>query len=194
MVRTSATKGTGMDELLETILTVAELNEYTANLRKNDFTVEVYEDRIVQLAQAEADGNEDGTVGDYLPLVRQAMDAMDVVELAASGDYEPAHGAVYPGGSLGDHLKLVAQMVKADLGLHVATIDFGGMMIPVRFSPTAPDLDLDADGLEGFEITLAANASEEGKLYGSIGPREIATAFADAWRRATGCKVAVRRR
>ena len=30
--------------------------------------------------------------------------------------------------------------------------------------------------LEGFEITLAANASEEGKLYGSIGPREIADA------------------
>jgi large subunit ribosomal protein L9 len=30
--------------------------------------------------------------------------------------------------------------------------------------------------LEGFEITLAANASEEGKLYGSIGPREVADA------------------
>ena len=31
------------------------LDEYTANLRKNDFTVEVYEDKIIQLAQAEAD-------------------------------------------------------------------------------------------------------------------------------------------
>ncbi|TWU49788.1 translation initiation factor IF-2 [Rubripirellula reticaptiva] len=31
VVRTSATKGTGMDELLETLLTVAEMNEYTAN-------------------------------------------------------------------------------------------------------------------------------------------------------------------
>jgi len=27
--------------------------------------------------------------------------------------------------------------------------------------------------LDGFEIVLVANASEEGKLYGSIGPREI---------------------
>ena len=35
-------------------------------------------------------------------------------------------------------------------------------------------------GLEGFEITLSANASEEGKLYGSIGPREIAEAVAAA--------------
>ncbi|WP_390895637.1 translation initiation factor IF-2 [Stieleria tagensis] len=31
VVRTSATQGTGMDELLETLLTIAELNEYTAN-------------------------------------------------------------------------------------------------------------------------------------------------------------------
>ena len=30
--------------------------------------------------------------------------------------------------------------------------------------------------LEGFEIVLTANASEEGKLYGSIGPREISDA------------------
>ena len=31
--------------------------------------------------------------------------------------------------------------------------------------------------LEGFDIVLAANASEEGKLYGSIGPREISDAI-----------------
>jgi large subunit ribosomal protein L9 len=30
--------------------------------------------------------------------------------------------------------------------------------------------------LQGFEIVLTANAGEEGKLYGSIGPREIADA------------------
>jgi large subunit ribosomal protein L9 len=35
-------------------------------------------------------------------------------------------------------------------------------------------------GLEGFEVTLSANASEEGKLYGSIGPREIANAVTAA--------------
>jgi large subunit ribosomal protein L9 len=33
--------------------------------------------------------------------------------------------------------------------------------------------------LEGFEITLSANAGEEGKLYGSIGPREIADAVTE---------------
>lgn len=30
--------------------------------------------------------------------------------------------------------------------------------------------------LEGFEVVLTANASDEGKLYGSIGPREISDA------------------
>ena len=31
-----------------------------------------------------------------------------------------------------------------------------------------------ASGLEGIEVVISANASDEGKLYGSIGPREIA--------------------
>jgi large subunit ribosomal protein L9 len=33
--------------------------------------------------------------------------------------------------------------------------------------------------LDGFEIVLVANASEEGKLYGSIGPREISDAVTE---------------
>jgi len=33
--------------------------------------------------------------------------------------------------------------------------------------------------LEGFELVVSANASEEGKLYGSIGPREISDAVSE---------------
>ena len=33
--------------------------------------------------------------------------------------------------------------------------------------------------LQGFEIVLSANTGEEGKLYGSIGPREIADAVSE---------------
>jgi large subunit ribosomal protein L9 len=33
--------------------------------------------------------------------------------------------------------------------------------------------------IEGFELVVSANASEEGKLYGSIGPREIAEAVTE---------------
>jgi large subunit ribosomal protein L9 len=34
--------------------------------------------------------------------------------------------------------------------------------------------------LEGASVTIKANASTEGKLYGSVGPREIAEAFSAA--------------
>lgn len=57
---------------------------------------------------------------------RQALDAMDIVELNATGNYTPANGAVYPSGSFGDGLQVIAQMVKLDLGLRVATMDLGG--------------------------------------------------------------------
>jgi uncharacterized protein (DUF1501 family) len=55
------------------------------------------------------------------------LDAVDIIELNGGGDdYIPANGAIYPGGSLGTHLQTIAAMVKLDLGLRVATVDFGG--------------------------------------------------------------------
>lgn len=36
------------------------------------------------------------------------------------------------------------------------------------------------DAMQDVSIEIVANASEEGKLYGSIGPREIAIAVSDA--------------
>jgi large subunit ribosomal protein L9 len=35
-------------------------------------------------------------------------------------------------------------------------------------------------GLEGVAVTIKANASTEGKLFGSVGPRDIAEAFSAA--------------
>ena len=56
----------------------------------------------------------------------QALDAVDVLELYVTDDYTPANGAVYPSGSFGDHLQVIARMIKLDLGLNVATLDLGG--------------------------------------------------------------------
>ena len=56
----------------------------------------------------------------------QALDAVDIVQLNISGPYTPSNGAVYPEGDFGDQLQVLAQMIKLDLGLQVATIDFGG--------------------------------------------------------------------
>ena len=56
----------------------------------------------------------------------QALDAMDIVELNTTGSYTPSNGAVYPSNSFGDGLQVIAQMIKLDLGLRVATLDLGG--------------------------------------------------------------------
>lgn len=56
----------------------------------------------------------------------QALDAVDIIQLNVAGDYTPAGGAVYPDDEFGEQLQLLAQMIKLDLGLQVATLDFGG--------------------------------------------------------------------
>ncbi len=56
----------------------------------------------------------------------QALDAADIVSLNVTGDYTPANGAVYPASEFGDHLQVLAQMIKLDLGLQVSTVDYGG--------------------------------------------------------------------
>ena len=56
----------------------------------------------------------------------QTLDAIDLIELNSTGGYTPANGAVYPGGSWGTHLQTIARMIKLDIGLRVATVDYGG--------------------------------------------------------------------
>jgi uncharacterized protein (DUF1501 family) len=56
----------------------------------------------------------------------QALNAVDIIETNDTDNYTPANGAVYPDGSFGDHLQVVAQMIKLQLGLRTATIDLGG--------------------------------------------------------------------
>ncbi len=56
----------------------------------------------------------------------QALNAMDIIELTVDGDYVPPAGVTYPDSDFGDHLKVLAQLVRAELGLQVATLDIGG--------------------------------------------------------------------
>ena len=55
----------------------------------------------------------------------RTLNAIDVIEYANPDDYIPANGAVYEG-PFGDSLRLVAQIAKLDLGLHLASVDLGG--------------------------------------------------------------------
>ena len=55
----------------------------------------------------------------------QALDISDRIA-AVSTSYTPEFGAEYPNNTFGNALKLVAQLIKAELGLRIASVDYGG--------------------------------------------------------------------
>ncbi len=62
----------------------------------------------------------------------QTLNSVDIIESTLPRDndgrytYAPANGAQYPDGSFSRNMQTVAQMIKLDLGLRVATVDLGG--------------------------------------------------------------------
>ncbi len=56
---------------------------------------------------------------------RAAIEGLNLIANNVSGTYVPENGAVYPPTELGNHLKALAQLIKADLGLQVASVEFG---------------------------------------------------------------------
>lgn len=56
----------------------------------------------------------------------RTLDALDIVSPLSGGGYEPSNGAYYNDDEFGRQLKTVAQMIKLEAGLRVATVDFGG--------------------------------------------------------------------
>ncbi|WP_257388369.1 DUF1501 domain-containing protein [Tahibacter caeni] len=65
--------------------------------------------------------------GSSLDTVAQtAFSAMAELEQADPAQYAPADGAVYPATPFGRQLQQIAQLIKAGVGLEVATVDIGG--------------------------------------------------------------------
>jgi uncharacterized protein (DUF1501 family) len=55
-----------------------------------------------------------------------ALDIVDQLNLGAAGNYTPQFGAVYPTNQFGNALQAIAQMIKLQIGLQVAAVDYGG--------------------------------------------------------------------
>jgi uncharacterized protein (DUF1501 family) len=99
-----------------------------------------------------------------------ATTALDALSTAASlpGDgYVAANGAQYPADSrLGDALRDVAQLIKADVGLQVAAVDYGD------WDMHADQGDVDGgwllDHLTEFSSALAAFATDLGSSMGDV--------------------------
>ncbi len=67
---------------------------------------------------------------DYQLLVHQygqvLFNNLSVVNSIDTSSYVPENGAVYPGSGYGRQLREIAQLIKAGVGLEVATVDIGG--------------------------------------------------------------------
>jgi uncharacterized protein (DUF1501 family) len=57
---------------------------------------------------------------------KETFDAVKMLKASDPSKYQPAPGANYPRGPLGNALRQVAQLMKADLGVEVAFSDIGG--------------------------------------------------------------------
>jgi uncharacterized protein (DUF1501 family) len=57
---------------------------------------------------------------------RETFEALKILKVANPGRNAPANGARYPSGRFGEHLRQIAQLIKADIGLQVAFADVGG--------------------------------------------------------------------
>lgn len=57
---------------------------------------------------------------------RETFEAVKMLKAADPARYTPARGANYPRGHLGDSMRQLAQLIKADLGVEVAFADVGG--------------------------------------------------------------------
>lgn len=58
--------------------------------------------------------------------VHGAMDTLQILHQLDLDNYLPGGGAVYPDNSFGDQLQLIAQLIKEDLNINVATAELGG--------------------------------------------------------------------
>jgi uncharacterized protein (DUF1501 family) len=118
--------------------------------------------------------------GGSSPLVQAGRDTADALEQMRAldfGGYSPEGGAEYPGGSLGDQFRSLAQLLKEDMGIVGATVDYGGWDTHAGQGmpqPGNPD-HYDYYGIRVEELSRALDAfytdlsqSSQGNLMNSV--------------------------
>jgi uncharacterized protein (DUF1501 family) len=91
----------------------------------------------------------------------ETFDAVKMLKSADPGKYQPAPNANYPKGHLGDSLRQLAQLIKANLGVQVAFADISGWDHHVNEGSTDGQL---ANVLSEFSQSIAAFWNDLGDL------------------------------
>ena len=90
---------------------------------------------------------------------RETFEAVKMLRSANPRRYAPAAGAAYPRSPLGQSLRQIAQLIKADVGLEVAFADVGGWDTHINQGGAAGQL---ANRLDDFGRAIAALVTDLG--------------------------------
>lgn len=93
---------------------------------------------------------------------RETFEAVRMMQTIERQPYTPANGAEYPAGRLGQSLKQIARLIKADAGMEVAFTDVGGWDTHVNEVGDQPHVGHLANLLRNFGDSLAAFSQDMG--------------------------------
>ncbi len=96
---------------------------------------------------------------------RETLEVLSTLNRLNPSGYKPDHGAAYPKSDLGDALRQVAFLIRADVGLEVAVLDKGGWDTHVAQGSTGGWL---AYLLDDLGKALAAFAQDLGPELGNV--------------------------
>jgi uncharacterized protein (DUF1501 family) len=99
---------------------------------------------------------------------REAFEAVKLVQSVQKRSYTPANGARYPEGKLGEELKQIARLIKADVGLEVAFTDVRGWDHHVNEVGAKPTVGQLANLLTQFGQALAAFHADLGDRMADV--------------------------
>lgn len=114
-------------------------------------------DRLTRAFEALYDG---GATGLLAASAREGFEAVRQLRTANPSARPPEHGAEYPRGRLGESLRQIAQLIKADLGLEIAFADVTGWDTHVNQGAAEGQL---AGRLDELGAALAAFAQDLGE-------------------------------
>ncbi len=95
----------------------------------------------------------------------EMFEAMKILKSANPLQYQPQNGADYPRSPFGQHLKQIAQLIKADVGLEVAFADVGGWDTHVNQGGATGQL---ANRLGDFSQSIAALVQDLGNRMSDV--------------------------
>ena len=99
---------------------------------------------------------------------RETFEAVKMMQSIRKMPYVPANGATYPKGRLGQSLRQIARLIRANVGLEVAFTDVGGWDTHVNEVGARPHLGQLANLLGDFGDALAAFTQDMGDRMADI--------------------------